>query len=797
MPDISGAAVLIDFASGHYRDAVRELHGLVRIMCHHNCGCASGFESCSGCPPQLATQGGVDARKGFVEQQHARFWRHRAGEGHTLLLAAGQFMWVALIEPDKVHLRKQLRHAFVLGGLGRPGEAKCQIGGDVQMRKQHVVLKHEPDWSLFRWWLGTGFCQQLVVQRKMPTLYRLKTRSETQQGALAASRWAKQTQNLALGRFEADILQHPRFAVAMAYVVEFQTHLFRSFCVIPSEPLSSTEPRLSRRANQPAPRPALARFSGWCASLVTLLVVLLLALPMLSLLSTLIGEQSAAWPHLRATVLPEYLSNTAWLLLLVGAGTLLLGVGSAWLTSTLIFPGQRVLTVALVLPLAAPAYVIAYVYTDLLDYSGALQSRLRAWFDLAPGYYFPQLRTLPGAAIMLTLVLYPYVYLLARSAFVSQSAALFDAARVLGKGPWRAFLQVALPTARPAIVGGVALVLMETVADYGVVEYFGLATLTTGIFRTWYALGDQLAALQLAAWLFLVVLVLVLAEYFLRRGQVANPTGHLPEPRPMQLRGARAWLATIACSLPVVFGFVLPLLLLVGHALEVGDPLLGRSFSGFVLNSFTVAGSAAVIATGIAVLLGYRLRERASRKGQIVGQLAVRLAALGYALPGAVLGLALLVPLSTFDRWLATLLRDEFDIRSGLLLTGTIAALVYAYVVRFMTAAYNSVDAGLAQVSPQIDAVGRTLGATPGRLVRELHLPLLGPAVMTGSLLVFIDVLKELPATLILRPFNFETLATRTFRLASDERIAEASTAALVIVLLGLVPTLLVMRRTR
>ncbi len=567
--------------------------------------------------------------------------------------------------------------------------------------------------------------------------------------------------------------------------------------MIPSEPLSSTEPSLSLHADQRVSQTVLARFSGWLASLVMLVVVLLLALPMLALLVTLIGEQSSAWPHLRATVLPEYLSNTALLLLLVGTGSALLGVGSAWITSTLMFPGRRVLSVALVLPLAAPAYVIAYVYTDLLDYSGALQSALRQWFDLEPGYYFPQLRSLPGAAIMLTLVLYPYVYLLARSAFVSQSSALFDAARVLGKGPWRAFLQVALPTARPAIVGGLALVLMEAVADYGVVEYFGVATLTTGIFRTWYALGDQLAALQLAAWLFLVVLVLVLAEYFLRRGRVANPTGHLPAPRPIQLRGARAIVATIACALPVVFGFILPLFLLIGHALEVGDPLWGRSFSRFVVNSFTVAGSAAIIATGVALLLGYRLRERgASGKGQIVGQLAVRLAALGYALPGAVLGLALLVPLSTFDRWFATLMRDEFELRSGLLLTGTIAALIYAYVVRFMTAAHNSIDAGFARVSPQIDAVGRTLGAQPGRLVRELHLPLLGPAVMTAALLVFIDVLKELPATLILRPFNFETLATRTFRLASDERIAEASTAALVIVLLGLLPTLLVMRRS-
>ena len=525
-----------------------------------------------------------------------------------------------------------------------------------------------------------------------------------------------------------------------------------------------------------------------------LFLVALLAWPMLALVWTLIGESSPAWPHLRATVLPEYLSNTAALALLVGSGSLIIGTGCAWLTSTLRFPGVRILRAALVLPLAAPAYVIAYVYTDLLDFSGPVQQMLRSVFGPQAGdYWFPQLRSLPGAAVMLTLVLYPYVYLLARAAFVRQSSALFDAARVLGKGPWSAFFTVALPTARPAIAGGTALVLMETVADFGVVEYFGVATFTTGIFRTWYAMGDQQAALQLAAWLFLVVLVLVLVEFFVRRGRVANPTGHLPAPRQRKLSGAMAWLATLACSLPVLFGFVVPVCLLVMHHLDKGDPLIGRSFVDFVMNSFFVAGAAAFIATAIALFLGYSQRGRASA----LGQLAVRLSALGYALPGAVLGLAVLVPLSTADRFMATLLRDEFGIQSGLLLTGTVAALIFAYIVRFMTAAYNAIDAGLSQVSPQLDAVGRSLGASSGRLIREVHLPLVRPAVLTAGLLVFIDVLKELPATLILRPFNFETLATRAYRLASDERIAEASTAALVIVLLGLLPTLLVLRQTR
>jgi len=553
-----------------------------------------------------------------------------------------------------------------------------------------------------------------------------------------------------------------------------------------SATLSSTESTLS-----PQPQNRAWRYVS-CAMLAML--VALLALPMLALLWTLIAPASPAWPHLRSTVLPEYLTNTLALVILVGLGASLIGTGAAWLVSTSRFPGSRWLSAALVLPLAAPAYAIAYVYTDWLDYAGPIQSSLRSIFDLQVGsYYFPQLRSLPGAALMLTLVLYPYVYLLARATFVRQSSALFDAARTLGSGPVAAFFKVALPTARPAIAGGVALVLMETVADFGVVEFFGVATFTTGIFRTWYAMGDQLAAMQLAAWLFLVVMVLVLVEYFARRGRVANPTGHFPAPRQVQLRGWQAGLACLACALPVVFGFLLPVYLLVSHHLTTGDPLLGRSFIDFVVNSFRVAGIAALIATLCALVLGYTQRGRNTRLGDI----AVRLSALGYALPGAVLGLAVLVPLSGLDRWLATLLRDQFGVQSGLLLTGTVAALVFAYVVRFLTAAYNAIDAGLTQVSPQLDAVGRTLGAQRTRLLREVHLPLLRPAVFTAALLVFIDVLKELPATLILRPFNFETLATRAYRLASDERIAEASTSALLIVLLGLLPTLLIVRQSR
>lgn len=531
---------------------------------------------------------------------------------------------------------------------------------------------------------------------------------------------------------------------------------------------------------------------GW--SLWSLVLSLLLVIPMVTLIASLGLPASENWSHIRSTVLPEYVQTSLLLAVGVAVGASVLGVGCAWITATMRFPGAGVLTPALVLPLAAPAYVIAYVYTDFLDFAGPVQSLLRDSFGWSGGdYYFPPLRSLGGAMLVLTLVLYPYVYLLARAAFINQSGALFDAARSLGQPPGRAFFSVALPTARPAIAGGVALVVMETLADYGVVEYFGLATFTTGIFRTWYALGDRTAALQLAGYLFLVILVLVFLEAALRRGRVANPLGRAPQPRLTLLSGWRGWAAATLCALPVGLGFLLPLVLLILHAVQIGDPQLGINFINYVTNSFQVAGLAAFIATAIALFLSYSLRLAPGRRTRI----PVQVAALGYALPGAVLGLAVLLPLSELDKWLAGLWRDFTGERPSLLLTGSIAALVFAYVVRFLTAAYNACQGGFAQIAPQLDAVGHSLGASPRRMLAQVHFPLIRPAVLTAILLVFIDVLKELPATLILRPFNFETLATRVYRLASDERIAEASTAALMIVLLGLLPTVLLMRRSQ
>ena len=503
--------------------------------------------------------------------------------------------------------------------------------------------------------------------------------------------------------------------------------------------------------------------------------------------SLFVVESASSWEHLRETVLVEYIANTTALAVGVGALAGVIGIAAAWVVSTREFPGRRILSWALVLPLATPAYVVAYVYTDLLDFAGPVQAGLRTVTGWQTGdYWFPSIRSLPGAALVLGLVLYPYVYLLARTAFAAQAASLFEAARVLGASPRRAFFAVAMPAARPVIAGGIALAMMETVADYGVVDYFGVSTFTTGIFRTWFAMGDRETALELAAWLFMLAALLIFIEAAARRGQYSNPVAPDVAAARIPLRGVRAILASVACAMPLLLGFVVPVAALSRYAITVGDPLLSRGFGAFALSSFGVASATACLATLLAICLAYS--ERLSR-GRLTG-FAVRAATLGYALPGMVVAVGVLVPLAILDNFIARILAG-FDIEVGLLLTGTVAALVFAHVVRFLTVAYNACYGGLEKVHQHLDEAGRILGAAPRRVLWEIHFPLLRGAVASAVLLVFIDVMKELPATLILRPFNFETLATRVYRLASDERLAEASTAALAIVLVGILPVIL------
>jgi len=522
----------------------------------------------------------------------------------------------------------------------------------------------------------------------------------------------------------------------------------------------------------------------------SLVAASIVAIPLLAVLASLIAPPTDAWSHIWSTVLGGYLSNTISLMVLVGILSLLPGVGCAWLVAACEFPGRRYFDWLLVVPLAAPAYVVAYAYTDLLDVSGPLQSGLREFLGLSiDNFAFSGFRSLPGAAIVLSLVLYPYIYLLARTSFSSRSGAQFEAARVLGLSPYRAFWHVALPSARPAIAGGLALVLMETLADFGVVDYFAVPTFSTGIFRTWIGLGDKTAALKLAALMLLFVLILITLEGATRKGR-PDPRDYR-QPRSMRLRGLRGGLACLACATPVVLGFILPVAVLLGYKLSSGgDQLLGRGFWEFSFNSARVSSIAALLAALLALLMSYSRRQSPGP----VGAWLIRLGTLGYALPGMLLAVGLLGPIGMLDRHLTGWLRDAFGYSGGLVLSGTTVLLIYAYLCRFITVAFNTVDAGLQGIPTALDASARSLGATPDELVRRIHLPLLRPSLAAAVLLVFVDVMRELPATLMLRPFGFETLATRVYRLASDERLAEASSAALAIVLLGLLPVLLVHR---
>ncbi|MEM9810420.1 MAG: iron ABC transporter permease [Pseudomonadota bacterium] len=522
--------------------------------------------------------------------------------------------------------------------------------------------------------------------------------------------------------------------------------------------------------------------------------------PLVSVVAALFqGGGAGVFAHLFATILPAYAFNTALLMALVGGLSALIGVGTAWLVSASAFPGRRLWSWVLVLPIAAPAYIIAYLYTDFLTYSGPVQSALRDLFGWQAGeYWFPEVRSLPGAALMLSLVLYPYVYLLARASFSAQSRSQFLAARALGLSPTQALFRVAIPGARLAIFGGVALVLMETLADFGVADYFAIPTFSTGIFRTWFALGDRQAAMQLAGVMLIFVIALVATEAATRRGQVVSADRFSAGSPPLTLSSGHALLANLACAVPVILGFLIPVILLVINVMSARDQQSLAAFTRFISNSVGTAVVTAGLATALAIVLAYAARSvsRNDLSGYLI-KAGVRLSTLGYALPGALLAVGLLGPLGLLDQSLTRVLRDTAGWNGGLILTGTAALLIYALIVRFLTVSFNSVTAGMAKISPSVDAAARSLGASPTDLVRRVHVPLLGPQLGVSASLVFVDVMRELPATLILRPFNFETLATRVYRLASDERIVEASTAALIIVLVGLVPVFVLNMQTK
>jgi len=528
----------------------------------------------------------------------------------------------------------------------------------------------------------------------------------------------------------------------------------------------------------------------WSAASV--FVALLLAVPVLVIVGFMLVPAGDTWRHLASTVLPDYVSNSLLLMSGVTLGTLVGGVGTAWLTSMCRFPGRGIFEWALLLPMAMPAYIIAYTYTGMLDFAGPVQSTLRSLTGWGYGdYWFPEIRSLAGAALMLSLVLFPYVYLLTRAAFLSQSLCVLDVSRTLGNGPWRTFLRLALPLARPAIAAGLSLALMETLADYGTVQYFGVQTFTTGIFRTWYGLGSAAAAAQLSALLLGFVLVLIAVERSSRRHARYHHTSQRHQAiRRYHLRGWRATGAFLFCLLPVLLGFMVPAGQLGVWAATLASEAYDADFLRLVVNSLELAALAALLALLLALLLAYG--KRLNPTPPVVG--AVRLAGLGYAVPGTVIAIGVIIPFAWIDNGLDAWMRTNFGISTGLILSGTLTALLFAYLVRFLAVALQTIESGLGKIKPSMDEAGRSLGYRPGQVLGRVHLPMLKGSLLTALLLVFVDVLKELPATLILRPFNFNTLAVRAFELASDERLADSAPAALTIVLAGLAPVILLSR---
>lgn len=529
---------------------------------------------------------------------------------------------------------------------------------------------------------------------------------------------------------------------------------------------------------------------GW--SLFAILIAALVSIPVLVVVGYVFVPAGDIWSHLASTVLPRYVTNSLILMAGVGIGALVIGTGTAWLVTMCRFPGRKQFEWALLVPLAMPAYVIAYTYTGLLDYAGPVQGALRQAFGWQgkTEYWFPEIRSLGGAITMLTLVLYPYVYLLSRAAFIEQSVSALEASRTLGSGPWRSFFSVALPLARPSIIAGLALALMETLNDFGTVQYFAVDTFTTGIYRTWLGLGEPAAAAQLAAILMIFVFVLLAAERRSRGSAGFHQATSLYRPLPSYvLSRSRASLAFAACALPIAFGFLLPATALLIWVVET-QAIIELSFLRLAGNSFLLAAGTGVLAVMLALLLAYGLRLRPKR----VTFAAARVASMGYAIPGAVIAVGVLLPFAWLDTHIDAWMREAFGVSTGLLLSGTLVALVFAYLVRFFAISFNAVEAGLARVTPNMDGAARTLGLSAAATLLRVHTPMIRASLLTAGALVFVDVMKELPATLIVRPFNFDTLATRVFELATDEQLQQAAAPALAIVLVGIIPVVVMSR---
>lgn len=516
-------------------------------------------------------------------------------------------------------------------------------------------------------------------------------------------------------------------------------------------------------------------------TLLAFIISFLIIAPLLVIFSGLSTPADDIWRHIVSNLLPVYTWNTVLLMLGVGILSFFIGVNAAWIVSMYRFPGRRVFEWALILPLAIPAYINGFAYAGMLDYTSPLYSFLRNNYGIETGQFlFFNLLGLPGAIFIFSISLYPYVYLIAKTYFQTQSSHLLQAGASLGLSPFQVYFKIGIPMARPAIVAGISLILMEVLNDYGLVKYFGVDTFTTGIFSAWFAFGNMEAALKLSVYLMIFVLGLLLLERYQRRNRRFTISSANKRPALVPVNAVYSWLLFTICLLPFVLGFVVPVIAFIYWTFSIYD-MIGPDFTALLSNSFYLALVSSVVVVILAVFLAFTVRTFPTTLLRFLS----RTATLGYAIPGAVVAIGLLVT----TLWIDTQLRKTG--LGGTLFTGSILALVYAYVVRFMAVAFNSIESGNARISIHLDQAARSLGATKWKTLLHINLPLLRGPMVAAALLVFIDVLKELPLTLLLRPFNMDTLAIRAFEFATDERIAEASPAALVIILAGIVPVFL------
>ena len=525
----------------------------------------------------------------------------------------------------------------------------------------------------------------------------------------------------------------------------------------------------------------------------SLVLAALLLMPIVAVAWMALFPTENIWPHLVRHALPVYLGNTLILMALVGAGTALIGTAAAWLVVMTEFPGRRILEWALLAPLAMPAYIGAYALVDLLEYAGPVQTGLRALFGWQDSrdYWFPEIRSIWAAGFVLTLALYPYVYLLARAAFREQSVCALEVGRALGCGPWGVFWRVGLPLARPAVVAGSAIAMMETLNDFGAVDYFNVPTLTRGVFSIWLDTYNAGGAAQISMVMLGFVLVLLALEKVSRRGKRFHHTSRRYRPirrtRPKRLRRA---VVIGVCTIPVVFGFILPTLVVAWHAISHLGQWADQDFWRAVMHTGVLAGLAAAVSCAVGIFMVYGARASRHDAARWLAQAT----ALGYAAPGAVLAVGVLIPLAAIDHRIADFAESTLGLDVGLLLTGSAAAVVFAYVVRFSAIAHGAIDGAFGRVTPSMELAARTLGETRRGALTRVHLPMIKGSVLTAALLIFVDSVKELPATLILRPFNFETLSTTVYGAASLEQLGQAGPAALAIIAVGLAPVAVLAR---